>query len=124
MSKHKTIIYTAGIAGLTLALAGCASKGQPPESDLQAAESSLQQAVAADAREFEPVLLNQAQNKVADARELMEKEKYKEAERLLEQAAVDAQLAGARAETAKAKEAVREVNRSLEEMRQQINQNQ
>lgn len=124
MNKHKSIVYAAGIAGFALALGGCASKGQPPESDLQAAESSLQQAVAADAREFEPILLNQAQNKVADARELMEKEKYKEAERLLEQAAVDAQLAGARAETAKAKEAAREVNRNIEAMRQRINQDQ
>ncbi|WP_100639274.1 DUF4398 domain-containing protein [Marinobacter salexigens] len=124
MKKHKSMLYTTGIAGLVLTLGGCASSGERPDSDLQSAESSLQQAVAADAREFEPVLLNNAQNKVADAKNLIEQEKYSQAERLLEQAAVDAQLAGARADTAKAKHAVEEINGNIESLRQQINQDQ
>ncbi|WP_298452773.1 DUF4398 domain-containing protein [uncultured Marinobacter sp.] len=124
MKTHKSMLYTAGIAGLLLTLGGCASPGEPPDSELQSAESSLQQAVAADAREFEPVLLNNAQNKVADAKKLIEQEKYPQAERLLEQAAVDAQLASARSDTAKAKHAVEEINSNIESLRQQINQDQ
>jgi chromosome segregation ATPase len=105
-----------------LTLGGCASSVERPDSDLQTAESSVQQAVASDAREFEPVLLNKAQNKVADAKNLMEQEKYAQAERLLEQAAVDAQLAGARSETTKAQKAVEEINRNIESLRKQVNQ--
>jgi len=124
MNKYKSMLYTAGITGIALSIGGCASPGERPDSDLQSAESSLQQAVAADARKFEPVLLNNAQNKVADAKSLIAKEKYVEAERLLEQAAVDAQLAGTRSETAKAKHAVEEINRNIESLRKRINQDQ
>jgi hypothetical protein len=124
MNKHKSMLYTAGITGIALTIGGCASPGEPPDSELQSAESSLQQAVAADAREFEPVLLNNAQNKLADAKNLIEQEKFIEAERLLQQASVDAQLAGARADTAKARLAVEEINRNIESMRKQINQDQ
>jgi len=124
MNKYKSMLYTAGITGIALSIGGCASPGERPDSDLQSAESSLQQAVAADARKFEPVLLNNAQNKVADAKSLIAKEKYVEAERLLEQASVDAQLAGTRSETAKAKQAVEEINKNIESLRKRINQDQ
>ena len=69
-------------------------------------------------------MLNEAKNKVADARGLMDKERYKEARRLLEQAEVDAQLAGARSETEKAQQAVAEINSNIENLRKQINSNQ
>ena len=124
MIKHKSMLYIAGITGIALSLGGCASSGERPDSDLQSAESSLQQAVAADARQYEPVLLNNAQNKVADAKKLIEQEKYREAERLLEQAAVDAQLAGARSYTAKVSQAVQEINSNSESLRNQITQDQ
>lgn len=128
MTKHTLITIRSGrfalLTGLALVLGGCASPGERPDAELQSAESALQQAVAADARQYEPVLLNEAQNKVADAKNLIEKEQYQNAERLLEQASVDAQLAGARAETAKARQAVEEINRNIEALRQRINQSQ
>ncbi len=104
-------------------LVACAGPGPKPDSELQAAESSVRQAESADARKFEPVMLNQAQNKVADARELMDREEYRKAERMLEQAAVDAQLAAARSETEKARRAVAEINRSIDELQDQLNTN-
>lgn len=124
MSKHKSLLYTAGIAGVALTIGGCASPGERPDADLNTAQNALQQAVSADAREYEPILLNDAQNKVTDAKNLIEREKYIEAERLLEQASVDAQLADARSETAKAKHAVKEINDNIESLRQKINQDQ
>lgn len=111
------------VVATTTFLVACAGPGPKPDSELQAAESSVQQAEAADARKFEPVLLNQAQNKVADARELMDEEQYRKAERLLEQAAVDAQLAAARSETEKAQRAVAEINRSIDELQDQLEAN-
>lgn len=104
-------------------LMACAGPGPKPDSELQTAESSVRQAESADARKFEPVLLNQAQNKVADARELMDQEQYRKAERLLNEAAVDAQLAAARSETEKARRAVAEINRSIDELQDQLETN-
>ena len=95
-----------------------------PDGELRSAESAIQQAVSSDARDFEPVLLNQAQNRVADAEELINREQYLDASRLLEKAAVDAQLAGARSETAKARQAVDEVNRNIESLRKRIDERQ
>ncbi len=112
------------LAGIALALGGCASPDERPAADLQSAQSALQQAVATDARKYEPVLLNDAQNKVADAEDLIDQKQYQKAERLLQEATVDAQLAGARSETAKARQAVEEVNRNIESLRQRINQSQ
>lgn len=125
-TETQRISLTRTLTTLTLAtlLAACAGPGPKPNSELQSAESAIKQAEAADARRFEPVLLNEAKNKVADARGLMDKERYKEARRLLEQAEVDAQLAGARSETEKAQQAVAEINSNIENLRKQINSNQ
>jgi phosphotransacetylase len=124
MNKHKSMYSAAGILGFAVFIGGCASTGERPDSQLQTAESAIQQAVSSDARDFEPVLLNQAQNKVADAEKLIETEDYREAARLLEQASVDAQLAGARSDTAKAQQAVEEINGNIETLRQRLQENQ
>ncbi|MGF2736826.1 DUF4398 domain-containing protein [Marinobacter sp. DUT-1] len=124
MQPHIRFSRTLIILGFAATLAACAGPGPRPDSDLQLATGSITQAEAADARQFEPVLLNQAQNKVADARELIDREEYREAERLLEQAAVDAQLAGARSETEKARRAVEEINANIENLRRQLEMDQ
>ncbi|MFO7993153.1 MAG: DUF4398 domain-containing protein [Marinobacter sp.] len=124
MNKHTSMLGAASIISIALLAGGCASSGERPDGQLQTAESAIQQAVSADARDFEPVLLNQAQNKVADAEELIEEEKYREASRLLEQASVDAQLAGARSDTAKAEQAVEEINSNIDSLRQRIEERQ
>lgn len=108
------------IAVFASSLIACAGPGPRPDSDLQHATSAIDQAESADAREFEPVLLNQARNKLADARELLDREKHRQAERLLEQAAVDAELAAARSETEKARQAVKEINGSIRKLRQEL----
>ncbi|MEX2476668.1 DUF4398 domain-containing protein [Marinobacter sp.] len=120
MKKHTSMTGAAGIIGAVAVLAGCASSVERPDGELRSAESAIQQAVSSDARNFEPVLLNQAQNRVADAEELIEREEYLEAKRLLEKASVDAQLAGARSNTAKAEKAVDEINSNIESLRQRI----
>ncbi len=124
MNKHTSMLGAAGILGIAVVIGGCASSVERPDGKLQTAESAIQQAVSSDARKFEPVLLNQAQNKVADAEELIEAEKYREAGRLLEQAAVDAELAGARSDTAKARQAVEEINSNIEALRQRMKDSQ
>lgn len=124
MNKHTWMLGAASILGIAVVLGGCASSGERPDGKLQTAEAAMQQAVSSDARDYEPVLLNQAQNKIADAEQLIEVEKYREAERLLEQASVDAQLAAARSDTAKAKQAVEEINGNIEALRQRMEKGQ
>lgn len=121
MNRHQHKARMALVLGFSTILGACASSGKMPTEDKSAAESAIKQAEAADAREFEPVLLNRAQNKVADAEQLIASKKYQDAEALLEQATVDAQLAGARAETAKARNAVEEINQNIEQLRQRLN---
>jgi len=118
------MLGAAGVMSIAVIAGGCASSVERPDGELRSAESAIQQAVSSDARNFEPVLLNEAQNRVADAEELINQERYLEARRLLEKAAVDAQLAGARAETAKARQAVEEINSNIESLRQRINERQ
>lgn len=124
MSKHTSMLGAAGVISIAVIAGGCASSVERPGGELRSAESAIQQAVSSDARDFEPVLLNQAQNRVADAEGLINREQYLEARRLLEKAAVDAQLAGARSETAKARQAVDEVNRNIESLRERIDERQ
>lgn len=120
MNAFRCIWHTVLIAGGTILLTACAGQGPRPDSQLLTAASAIEQAEATQARLHEPVLLNQAQNKVADARELIDAEEYDRARLLLEQATVDAQLAGARSETAKARQAVDEINRNIESLRMQM----
>ncbi|MEP1214532.1 MAG: DUF4398 domain-containing protein [Marinobacter sp.] len=124
MNKHTSMLGAAGVLGIAVVAGGCASSVERPDQQKQSAESAIQQAVSSDARDYEPILLNEAQNRVADAEELIEAEKYLEATRLLEKASVDAKLAGARSETAKAQQAVEEINSNIEALRQRIEESQ
>lgn len=124
MKPHKFLARPLIIFGLAGTLIACSGPGPKPDSELKIAVSSIQQAEASDARKFDPVLLNQAQNKLADARSLIEREEYREAERLLEEAAVDAQLAAARSEAEKAQRAVAEINSTIEDLQNQLEMDQ
>ena len=112
------------VLGLTGVLAACANPAPRPDGEMQVAQSAIQTAQSNDARQHEPVLLNQAQNKVADAENLIEQEEYREARRVLEQAAVDAELATARTETEQARLAAEQLNESIEALRKQLNERQ
>ena len=112
------------VLGLSAVLTACAGPGPRPEGEMQNARTVIQRAEANDARQHEPVLLNQAQTKVADAQELIDDEEYDEARRVLEEAAVDAELALARTETEQARIAAEELNKSIEALRNQLNRQQ
>ncbi|WP_290648162.1 DUF4398 domain-containing protein [Aquisalimonas sp.] len=123
-----TVRRSTALAALSFAsaltIAACATPVERPDRKLAEAEEAVRDAEATEAREHEPVLLNQAQNKVLDARELINQEEYATAERLLEQALAEAQLAGARSESARMQKAVDELNESIESMQQEIGEEQ
>lgn len=125
MKRHENrgrLILVLGLSGL---LAACAGPSQTrPQGEMQAAQSAIQRAQSNDAREYEPLLLNQAQTKLADAELLIEDEKYGEARRLLEQAEVDAELAAARSVTERARVAAQQLKESIDSLSKQLDNRQ
>lgn len=99
----------------------CSHADRRPDNALSAAEAAITEAESAGARLADPVLLNQAQTKLRTARDQIEKEQYEEAERTLNEARVEAQLARARAETKDARRAVDEMETSINLLREQMN---
>lgn len=106
-----------GLVGGLLVLVGCASTPPPPEGELSAAEVAIGEALEADAAVHAPGLLRQAEDKLARAEQAVEDERHVEARRLAEQAAIDAQLAEARARAEVATSHLREVQKSVEDLR-------
>lgn len=120
MFSSPTRILTAISA--CLFIAACSNPGVRPDNALQAAEAAVTEAESAGARDVDPVLLNQARSKLDTARRQIEQEQYREAERTLNEAQIEAQLAKARAETRAARQAVDEMDTNIHLLREQIKQ--
>ncbi|MDY6919140.1 MAG: DUF4398 domain-containing protein [Pseudomonadota bacterium] len=110
-----------GIAALVLSagLAGCSSMA-PPTTELAQARSDVQNAQSEDADEYAGLALNEAQYKLKQAEKAMQEENYLEAKRLAEKAAADARLAGITARKERTKQALKEVNDSLDTLRSEL----
>lgn len=119
MKPGKTRILAA--ISICLFIAACSNPGVRPDNALRAAEAAITEAESAGARDVDPVLLNQARSKLDTARSQIAKEQYREAERTLNEARVDAQLAKARAETQATRNAVDEMDTNIDLLREQIN---
>jgi hypothetical protein len=107
-------LFTASFAGATLA-------ADPPKEPAAVAQAAIDQAQRDGAAETAPVELKAAQDKMAAANRLIEKNKrrdYPLAQKLAEEAAADAQLAQAKTAASKAEKSLQEVqegNRTLQE---------
>jgi len=105
------------VAFALTALAACAAT-PPPTDQVAAARAMVGQAqpVALEApREFDT-----AQQKLARAEDAMQRGRYGDARHLAEEAEVDARLALATAENARAQRGAAEVERSIEALRAQL----
>src|SRR5580658_2235741 len=90
-----------GVAGVVLA-AGCASTPPPPTASLVAARSAISHAEADDAGKYAAPELSEAREKLAAANTDVEQKMMPGAQRLADESRVDAQLAFAKTEQAKA----------------------
>jgi len=106
----------------TLLLASVASQAaDPPTEPAAVAQAAIDQAQRDGAAETAPVELKAAQDKIAEAKRLLEKNKRKDyplAQSLAEEATADAQLAQAKTAAAKAEKSLQDVqegNRTLQE---------
>lgn len=114
-SKHKYLIGCSAV----LLLAACSSV-PPPTEQLAVSRAAIESAQTAGAPEFAAADLAQARSKFERAQAAMRDEDYLRARRLAEEAAVDAQLAQARAGSVRAQTAAAQVDQSIRALRSEL----
>jgi hypothetical protein len=102
-----------------LAAASCASP--PPRDAIAQADEAISRAKAEDAAQHAPLALRKAEDKLASAKEAArDDDHYGKSRRLAEQAEVDAQLALAEAQRAKAEKSQQELQRTIDALEEEI----
>jgi hypothetical protein len=122
VKRATPLLIATTVAGL-LALSGCASPPPAPTQQLQAAEAAISVAEKARVADYASPELGEARDKLAAAQTAAQQEKMVEAKRLAEQSRVDAELATARAEVAKAKAVNDEMMKSTDVIKQEMQRN-
>jgi putative cell wall-binding protein len=97
-------IVGAGLAGITLLLAACATTPEAPHAALAEARVAITTAEKDNAAEYASADLTEARQRLALANTAVASEHMLEAERLAHQSRIAAELASARTEAAKAQE--------------------
>ncbi|MDP3608951.1 MAG: DUF4398 domain-containing protein [Methylophilus sp.] len=103
-----------------LLLGGCASKPVPPTAELQAAEQAITSAERARVADYASVELSEARDKLSAARSAVQEEKMVKAQRLAQQSRVDAELASAKAEVAKARVVNEQMQKGTDTLKQEM----
>lgn len=106
------------LCGLLL-LSGCSST-PVPDAEIAGARAALTSAENMGATPHAPVEMDRAKEKLRRAEQAMRKEDYNEAKRLADEAQADAELAQALTGKAEAEQAVREMEISIEVLREEI----
>ncbi|MBD1400593.1 DUF4398 domain-containing protein [Pelovirga terrestris] len=102
-------------------LAGCAVQVPAPEKEVTLATQSIVQAESSGAVEFAPLELQAARDKLNQAKLAMDKKEHVVARRLADEAMVDANLAEAKARSAKSQKVVEELKESIRILQQEMN---
>lgn len=109
-----------GLAGMM----GACATSHIPAPDTSNAEAKIKQAQQVNARQYAPLAIHNARQKLEKAKKLIDKEENKKAKRLVEEASVDAQLAVVTARSAKAQQAIDQLHKTIKVLKKQINENQ
>jgi hypothetical protein len=107
------------LAALVL-LSSCASTPMPPTSDLQAAEQAIDSAERARVADYASVELSVARDKLTAARGAVQEKNMTQAQRLAQEARVDAELASAKAEVAKARVVNEQMQKGTDTLKQEM----
>ena len=113
----------AGIAASVLLAAGCASTGEAPTAQIQAAQQAIDDAERAQAAQHASSELSQARSKLASANTAVQNEDMDQARRFAEEARVDAELAAARTAASKAQAANAEIREGTRALVEELNRN-
>jgi uncharacterized lipoprotein YmbA len=109
----------AALASATVLLAACAST-PPPNAQVAVSAAAVNHAAGAGAPELAPVEMRLARDKLQRANVAMTTKDYGQALALAQEAQVDAQLAEAKAHSAKARKAAEEVREDGRVLREEI----
>ena len=113
---------TAAALLVAAGMAGCASQPKPT-AQLVRASTLVSQAEKDGAQRFAAADLQRARDELSNAQTAESDGKYANAQRLADRAAADADLASARASSGKSQQSAEQVRRSLDTLRQQLQQN-
>lgn len=114
-----------GVCGVAvLSLAACAGTPERPEAEFSRAQTLIQTAEQQGAQEFAAAELERARGKLGQAEISADEGKGEQATRLAQQAAVDAEVAAAKAAAGKARNAADELDESIEALRSEALRNQ
>jgi uncharacterized membrane protein YeaQ/YmgE (transglycosylase-associated protein family) len=111
---------TAGLAGVFMLLAACASTPPAPDSALDAAKVAISNAEKAEAGQFASAELGEARDKLASANSAVQQENMITAERFAQESRVQAELASARTAAAKAAAVNRELERGADALTEEM----
>lgn len=116
-------LRNASVAVTLLLLTACASTPKAPTHALQAAETAIASAEQARVAEYASLELSEARSKLTAARSEVKKENMVLAERLANESRVNAELAFARTEAAKAAEVNTEMKQGTRDIEQEMQRN-
>lgn len=121
MLKGKGIRKIIGISVLMVALfSGACASGKPPVAKIADVENAISRAKENIAESFAPLELKFAEDKLTEAKIFIEKEEYLSADRLLDEALMDAKLAEARSRSEQKKAEVAAIRENIETLRKEI----
>ena len=113
-------LIAAGLMGMLMLLAACASTPPAPDSALDAAKVAISNAEKADAGQFAGAELGEAREKLASADSAVREENMIAAERFAQEARVQAELASARTASAKAAAVNKEMERGADALTEEM----
>ena len=112
------------IAPVALAFAAACSTVQPPPTTLLTqAQERVRQAESAGAQESAPLALRDAQQYLSEAENSMQKERFDEAQQLLEKSLISSELAIAKTGSSKAQDAAEQIEKDLDVLRREAGPN-
>lgn len=106
--------------GVLVVASGCAGAGKAPVGQLANTEKLINDAKYENATEYAPLELKLADEKLKAAKAAIQAENYVVASRLLDEAQADADLAVAKSASAKTLQNVKELNDSIETLRNEV----
>lgn len=109
-------------AGFAFAISACGTPRKPIES-VSKAEMAVEKADSAKTAEHAPLELEMAREKLARAEEALDDGDHERAQRLADQALVDALLADAKAESKTSRENAQTLQSSIQTLRQETERN-
>ncbi len=115
-------LFMTGCIGSALLISACASTPAPTDA-LKAADQAIARAEEARVADYASPELTSARDKLVAARAAVQKEQMEVARRLADEAKLDAELATAKAEAARAKGITTEMQKNIETLRQETQRN-